>query len=98
VKKRIPLILIIIILAISSISNPNRNTHQDAIIKQYKEQNPISGILFVGDTLAKSIKYENYIVFSRTKILEQLISTGYFGIVFVRDLELISIIKNALKK
>ena len=62
--------------------------HREKIRLQYSEQNPISGMLGVGNAVAGFVTYENYILFSITRIGQEHLSMGYAGIVSVRSLDL----------
>ena len=62
-----------------AIFNPNEEKHKSVIIEKYKQENPISGFLNIGDLFTNILKYKNYIFYSTMTIGEKRISTGFLG-------------------
>lgn len=87
-KQIISMAVVLLVLGGVALSNPSEDRHKDAIVAQYKADNPISGALGVGHVLAEATTYHNYIVYSRTTIGEETISTGYVGFVDVSSLDI----------
>ena len=75
----------------AALLNPSEDRHRDAIVAQYKKENPLSGRFLVGDALAQMTTYHNYVLFSTTTIGEDKISTGYVGLVDVHSLDLANV-------
>ena len=87
-KQVIYMVALLLLLGGAALLNPSEDQHQDAIVGQYKAQNPISGTLFFGHALAKATTYHNYVFFSTMTIGEDKISTGYVSHVDVRSLDI----------
>lgn len=87
-KQVVLMIIVLGAIAAVAITNPSREKHEEAIIDQYKKQNPISGALGVGNTIAKFVEYHNYVVYSTTTIDDERISVGYLTRVEVRSMDI----------
>ncbi len=61
-------IVIIILGIILLISNPSIDKHHRKIVEKFKQENPISGHLGAGDFITKAISYNDYYLFSISRI------------------------------
>ncbi len=80
--------VLFIFIIIGAITNPDQSIHQEIIIEQYKKENPLTGLLFLGEAFSKTITYNNYILFSTTTIGKSRLTTGYLNNVVCRSMEL----------
>ncbi len=87
-KTILSMVVVLALLGGAAFMNPSEDQHQDAIVAQYKDENPISGRLGIGHVFAEATTYHNYVLFSTTTLGEEKISTGYVGLVTVRSLDL----------
>ena len=87
-KHIISVVVVLLALGGAALSNPSEDRHKDAIVAQYKAENPISGALGVGHALVEATTYHNYVLFSTTTLGEEKISTGYVGRVEARALDI----------
>ncbi len=87
-KQILGMVLVLVVLGGAALLNPSEDRHQEAIVAQYTDENPISGALGIGHVLAEATTYHNYVLFSTTTLGEDKISTGYAGLVEVRSLNL----------
>ncbi len=90
--------VVLLVLGGAALLNPSEDRHEDAIVAQYKAQNPISGALGVGHVLAEATTYHNYVFFSTTTIGEEKISTGYAGRIDVRSLDIIELLPEDVRR
>ncbi len=90
--------MVVLVLGGAALLNPSEDRHEDAIVAQYKAQNPISGALGVGHVLAEATTYHNYVFFSTTTIGEEKISTGYVGRIDVRSLNIIELLPEDIRR
>ena len=90
-KQLFSMLLVLVVLGGAALLNPSEDRHRDAIVAQYKKENPLSGRFLVGDALARMTTYHNYVLFSTTTIGEDKISTGYVGLVDVHSLDLANV-------
>ena len=87
-KQILSMRLVLVLLGGAALLNPSEDRHQEAIVAQYKKENPLSGTLGAGHILAEVTTYHNYVLYSTTTIGEDKISTGYIGFVDVHSLDL----------
>jgi hypothetical protein len=95
------IIVLILVLGLAMLLNPSYEKHQKKLVESYKEKNPVTGMIGAGELLAKATEYENYYVFSATKVTgrEERLSFGAYGFVFILvDLDLGNIIEEAKKR
>lgn len=72
------LITFIIILILLKATNPDMQSHKNAITQKCKELNPITGAIGGCNLFGTyAIKYVNYQIFSYTMSGEELISVGF---------------------
>ncbi len=81
---------LILILTIAYFTNPSFDDHKSKIENKFVEQNPISGFFGVGKIISNLVEYHDNIFFSYTteKIKKNKLSVGFFGMVWVVDLDL----------
>ncbi len=87
-NKIIYMIIIIILSILLGTTNPNKNSHIEKIIEQFKSDHPVVGLLLSEKMLTPFVKYENYAFFSRTKIGKRTISAGFLGNINVKSISL----------
>ena len=71
-----------------ALSNPSHQEHRAEIREQVNAQNPIVGPLGWGRAYAGATRYEDYKVFSITRLHREVTSLGVLGMVFVVDVDL----------
>ncbi len=83
-------IFLILTLSIAYFTNPSFEEHKTKIETKFVEQNPISGFFGVGKIISNLVEYHDSIFFSYTteKIKKNKLSFGFFGMVWVVDLDL----------
>jgi hypothetical protein len=91
------LVIIAAALIALVVTNPDREAHQQEIVKKFNEQYPISGKLKMGDILTDRLEYNSYLIFSQTRYKDHEISTGYLTKVYVKDIDLSVIFKEIYK-
>ena len=97
-KQIISMVVVLLVLGGAALLNPSADRHKDAIVAQYKAQNPISGTLGFGHALAEATTYHNYVFFSTMTIGEKKISTGYASRVDVRSLDIIELLPEDVRR
>lgn len=73
-------------LFLVALTNPSPQSHEEQIVAQYSEQNPITGKLGAGHILAEMTTYHNYLLFSTTSFRDERISIGALGFIHTRSL------------
>jgi hypothetical protein len=81
------LILLIVIAVVMYATNPGQERHEDKIRESFDDENPVAGALGVGWLRSKTIEYSDYRVLSLSRIDDDLVSIGLFGMVFVLNIE-----------
>lgn len=78
-------IFIIVLGILLLISNPSSEKHKKKIVEKFKKENPLTGQLGAGDLLTKAISYDDYYLFSisRISINNEAISFGVGSYVLV---------------
>ena len=97
-KQIISMVVVLLVLGGATLLNPSADRHKDAIVAQYKAQNPISGTLGFGHALAEATTYHNYVFFSTMTIGEEKISTGYASRVDVRSLDILELLPKDVRR
>lgn len=81
-KKFGAFILLIIVLAIS---NPGIEQHKQAYRETFKRQNAVANFLGIGNIGAAMLTYDNYVVFSVTRMEQEVVGIGVLGFVMSGD-------------
>ncbi len=81
-KKFGSFILLMIVLAIS---NPGIEQHKQAYREAFKRQSPVANFLGVGNLGAALLTYDNYVVFSVTRMDQEVVGIGVLGFVMAGD-------------
>lgn len=93
-------IFILIILGIAFFTNPDFEKHKIKLQAKYEEQNPLTGFFGAGKVFTNFVDYHDKYIFSYTteKIKNNPVSFGFFGMVWVADLDIDKINLDDLKK
>lgn len=81
-KKLFAFILFVVVLAVS---NPGIEQHKQAYREAFKRQNPVANFLGVGNIGAALLTYDDYVVFSVTRMDEKVIGVGVLGFVMAGE-------------
>ena len=68
--------------------NPSDEKHREEIQKEFKENNKIAAAVGVGWIKSKTVSYQDYYLFSITKVGDTYTSFGALGFVFVGELNI----------
>ena len=78
-------IFLLVIGVLLLLTNPSLEKHKKKIVEKFNQENPITGQFVAGDILTKAIAYDDYYLFSLSKISlnNKTISFGIAGFVVV---------------
>ncbi|MBS3770538.1 MAG: hypothetical protein V5A59_05360 [Bacteroidales bacterium] len=86
-KKLLWIILAILLLAL--LTRPDSERHKKKINREFKGENPVTGVLGAGKVFSELVNYHNGYLFSYTTFRDETVSFGIFRTVFVfKDLDL----------
>jgi hypothetical protein len=81
------LILLIVIAVVMFATNPGQESHEEKIRETYSDENPVAGAVGAAWLRSKTIDYSNYTVLSLSRIDDEVVGIGLFGMVFVLNIE-----------
>jgi hypothetical protein len=82
------ILIVAAIAAAALFTNPGLDKHRNKINERYKADNPLTGALGGGKLAAAAVQYDDYYLFSMTKLEGNMVSVGIFNLVVVRNLDL----------
>ncbi len=72
------------VLVVAVVLNPSEAKHISAIRKEMRRTSPIfEGVLGLGALTSRLLRYDSFLLFSRTSYNGETFSTGAMGMVFV---------------
>lgn len=81
------LILLIVVAVVMFATNPGEEKHEEKIRETYSDENPVAGALGAAWLRSKTIDYTNYTVLSLSRIDDEVVGIGLFGMVYILNVE-----------
>lgn len=81
IMKRLGWILLVLVLAV--VLNPSAGKHRATFDEEFSSDHPVLAFLGAGKLASALMVYDNYYVFSTTRVADRVVSVGIFGKVFV---------------
>ncbi len=82
------LILIIVLMAVAALTNPSHSSHREKIKDTFKAENPLISAVGGGEVFTRLVDYHSYIIYSKTTLDDETVSTGLFGVVWVNNVNI----------
>lgn len=79
------LVLVVAVVALAVATNPSPTAHRETIRVETAERSPIAGALGAGHVSAFVSEYHSAGVVSWTKVGEETVTVGAFGVVVMTD-------------
>lgn len=82
------LVLILVLILIAAISNPSHTAHREKIKSTFKQDNPLISAVGGGEVYSRLLDYHSYLIFSKTTLDDETVSTGMLGMVWVNKVQI----------
>lgn len=82
------LILVIVLIVVAALTNPSHSSHREKIKATFKEDNPLISAVGGGEVYTRLVDYHSYVIYSKTTLDDETVSTGIFGIVWVNNVRI----------
>ncbi len=85
-----PLVSIIIVLLIAillAVTNPSAQVHRQAIAREFGQERPLAGAVWLGAISAEAPTYHSFVLGSYTSVGDAVTSIGALGMVRVAEPE-----------
>ena len=79
------IIIIMLVIILLAVTNPNHDAHIEAIKDAYWKKDPVTSAVGLGMLVINPPKYNNMTLLSYTKYKNKLSTVGIFGYVWVDD-------------